>query len=135
VRRQFTTTRSRRARSGDAGDDDAGRTVSETKTIDVTPRPARAEFSCDCADLTPRASGRAPQVDVEFALTVAAKQNCTGARRFVRQSVPLNPYGMPVYATASGAATSDMTAWSRPEGHAAHQPSLRSSLARRSSGA
>jgi hypothetical protein len=94
----------------------AGRTVSETKTIDVTGKGLH-ETSFSCELRRPEAQEIAgpvpPQVDVQFELTVAAEgENASGGTvDVVRQSVPLNPYGMPVYATTSGAATSDMTAW------------------------
>ncbi len=94
----------------------AGRTLSETKTIDVTAK-GQDETSFSCELRRPEGQEVAgpvpPQVDVQFALTVAAEgENVPpGTIDISRQSVPLNPYGMPIYATASGAATSDMTAW------------------------
>ncbi len=94
----------------------AGRTLSETKTIDVTAKGLH-ELSFSCELRRPEGQEVAgpvpPQVDVQFALSVAAEgENVpAGTIDISRQSVPLNPYGMPIYATASGAATSDMTAW------------------------
>ncbi|NLS96777.1 MAG: tetratricopeptide repeat protein [Planctomycetaceae bacterium] len=93
----------------------AGRSVSETKTIDATAKGLHeASFSCELR----RPEGEQvkgtvpPQVDVEFELTVAAESSEDGTMTdVVRQTVPLKPYGMPVYATAGGSATSDMTAW------------------------
>ncbi len=98
----------------------AGRTVSETKTIDVAAKGLHeTTFSCDLR----RPEGEQirgavpPQVDVEFELTVAVEAEGAAAgpaADVVRQAVPLKPYGMPVFATASGTATSDMTAWVEP---------------------
>ncbi|MCR4415379.1 MAG: hypothetical protein NUV77_23460, partial [Thermoguttaceae bacterium] len=48
-----------------------------------------------------------PDITVTFDLAVSAGSNRDTARR----TVPLLPYGMPVYATASGTATGDATAW------------------------
>ncbi len=47
------------------------------------------------------------ELNVQFNLTVAAGN----ATDVTQASVPLRPYGMPVFATASGSATSDATAW------------------------
>ncbi len=95
----------------------AGRSVSETKTLDVTAKgPLETEFSCELR----RPEGEKvegpvpPQIDVEFELTVASEGGDAAVADVVRQSVPLVPYGLPVYQTASGAATSDMTAWVEP---------------------
>ena len=49
--------------------------------------------------------GRAAAETIDFTLTVAA----AGRQDVVRRSVPLLPYGMPVYATATGSADSDTT--------------------------
>ena len=45
-----------------------------------------------------------------FELTVTAGE----LTDVVRRTVPVEPYGMPVYATAGGSAASDMTAWVEP---------------------
>ena len=52
----------------------------------------------------------APETTAIFELLVQAGQR----KDVVRQMVPLKPYGMPVYAAASGSATSDVTAWVEP---------------------
>ena len=48
-----------------------------------------------------------PGITVQFELTVAAGE----LTETLRRAVPLLPYGMSVFATASGSATSDTTAW------------------------
>ncbi len=92
-----------------------GRTIVEKKTIDVKSkgihelvfkaslkRPAAKDDESDKKPQTAGADGT-----VAFELTVTA-----GERKDVAsQSLPLKPYGMPVYVTASGSATSDTTAW------------------------
>jgi len=63
----------------------------------------------------------APQADVVFELAVAA----AGREDVVRRRVPLRPYGTPVFAAASGSATSDTTAWVEPpEGMTFERPGL-----------
>jgi len=101
-----------------------GRTVEETKTVDVEDkgihevafqvkldRPERAEEKGEKAD---GARPAAPEVSVAFELTVAGPTGDDAADRPVdvlRRTVPLKPYGMPVFATAGGSATSDATVW------------------------
>jgi len=90
----------------------AGRSVEEKKTLDVDAkgihelafktvlrRPEKAETDAD--------DPGAADVDVVFELTVTAGDRSD----VVRRAIPLLPYGMPVFATASGSATSDTTAW------------------------
>ncbi|HQU41753.1 MAG TPA: tetratricopeptide repeat protein, partial [Pirellulales bacterium] len=57
----------------------------------------------------------------EIELTVVAGEK----RDVVRRTVPIRPYGMPVFATASGSATSDTTAFvEAPEGMTLESPRL-----------
>ena len=105
-----------------------GRTVEEKKTIDVTAKgiqelafkatlePARAgqgRPGSGRGRREARRQGARPsraEIDAEFELTVTA-----GDREdVVAAVVPLLPYGMPVFATASGSATTDTTAWVEP---------------------
>ncbi|MHB8899311.1 MAG: MG2 domain-containing protein [Thermoguttaceae bacterium] len=117
----------------------AGRTLSETKTIQVSAKGlVETSFACELRrpDAGKAAGPVPPQVDVEFVLTVAAEAERAGGdpgappapggpTDVVHQSVPVNPCGMPVYATASGTATSDMTAWvEAPKGMPMAGPSL-----------
>jgi len=90
----------------------AGRSVEEKKTLDVTGKGIKTlAFRVKPQRPEPAADEKTvPEVDATFELTVAAGDH----RDVVRQSVPLHPYGMPVYATAAGTATSDMTAWVKP---------------------
>ena len=101
----------------------AGRDVKEKKTIDVTGKgiqkltfkikPQRSQPGND--------EKAAPEVNAGFELTVAAD----GRRDVVRRSIPLNPYGMPVHATAAGTASGDAAAWVEPpKGMSPLAPSL-----------
>jgi len=61
----------------------------------------------------------------EAPLPQAGEGSRDAKRDVVRRSVPLLPYGMPVYATASGSATSDTTAWvEAPKDMVLEAPSL-----------
>ncbi|NQT40728.1 MAG: tetratricopeptide repeat protein, partial [Planctomycetes bacterium] len=90
----------------------AGRTVEEKQTLNVeskgihelvfTTKLDRPEKPKD-----DKAAAAVPEINAEFALTVSAGEKTD----VVRRSVPLKPYGMPVFATASGSGTSDTTAW------------------------
>ena len=109
----------------------AGRSVTEAKTIDVSAQGLH-EISFECELNRPKdedvQGAMPPQVEVEFELTVAAEAEGDGDGRWtdvVRQSVPLQPYGMPVFATTSGFATSDTTAWvEAPQEMSLTSPSL-----------
>ncbi len=89
----------------------AGRTVEEKQTIDVKVKGIheivfktvlnRPERPKDDQAATP------PEINVSFELAVTAG----GKQDVVRRTVPLKPHGMPVFAIASGSATSDTTAW------------------------
>jgi alpha-2-macroglobulin len=106
------------------------KTVEEHKTIDaISKGPAEATFAiavrrpkpdaakpagdkpADNAPLSPRGRGAggegASADEAAFELTVAA----AGRTDVVRRVVPIHPFGMPVYATASGSASADATVW------------------------
>ena len=102
------------------------RTTEEKKSVEVRspgvehvafkallrrPEPAGADVS----------AGLGPEIPVIFELSLSA-----GPRRDVlRRTVPLRPYGMPVFATAGGSADSDATAWvEAPKAMALQSPSL-----------
>ena len=82
------------------------RTVEEQKTVEVQAKGIRdVTFNVGT-----RGEGRGAGDTVDFVLTVAA----AGRHDVVRRSVPLLPYGLPVYATAAGVAASDTSAWVEP---------------------
>ena len=84
-----------------------GRSTEEHRALDVTARGLH-ELSFETL-LAPPADAARPgdSGQAVFELTVTA-----GPRRdHLRRAVPLQPYGMPVYATAGGTAASDTTAW------------------------
>ena len=94
-----------------------GRTVVEQKNVAVSSRGIReVTFSVGTGG-----GGRATGDAVDFMLTVAA----AGRQDVLRRSVPLLPYGLPVYATATGVAASDTTAWvEAPSGTSPVNPTL-----------
>jgi alpha-2-macroglobulin len=83
-----------------------GKTVEQKKTITVDGKGIQeVKFPVDLKG--EREEGSGEREAIAFELTVAA-----GERRDVsRRTVPLLPYGVPVYAAASGVATADATAW------------------------
>ena len=82
------------------------RTVEEQKTVEVQAKGIRdVTFNVGRG-----ARDEGPADTVDFVLTVAA----AGRHDVVRRSVPLLPYGLPVYATAAGVAASDTSAWVEP---------------------
>jgi len=87
----------------------AGRTVEENKSIDAA--KGIHEIAFKTALNRPQEpkdkNATAESGVVSFELTVSAG----GKKDIVRRTVPLVPYGMPVFATAGGSATSDTTAW------------------------
>jgi len=89
----------------------AGRTVEEKKTLDVTAKGIHEVVFNTVLNRPEKPEGEdaaaAAEIDVAFELTVTAGP----LRDVARRSIPLRPYGMPVYATAGGSATSDTTAW------------------------
>jgi hypothetical protein len=93
------------------------RTVAEAKTITVDAKGIReVTFPMDLKG--ERGEGRGEREEtkgerksVAFSLTVSA----AGQKKDVSQrTVPLLPYGVPVYAAASGVATTDTTTWVEP---------------------
>jgi len=113
----------------------AGRTIEEKKTVEVKAkgihelvfkaelkRPERPDDNKDAgspSETPPTAA--APEINVSFELAVAAGEK----QDVVRRTVPLKPHGMPVFATASGTATSDITAWvEAPQKMPLQSPSL-----------
>jgi alpha-2-macroglobulin len=101
----------------------AGRTVEEKRTLEANGKGIQNfVFKTKLQRPEPAKEERVTaDVSVGFELTVATD----GRRDIVRQSVPLKPYGEPVYATASGTATSDTTAWVEPpSGMSPTKPSL-----------
>ncbi|MFV2068769.1 MAG: tetratricopeptide repeat protein, partial [Pirellulales bacterium] len=105
-------------------------TRKETKTVDVTRKGLaeltfRVQIDRQVGELseprTDRSAGRSPDVQAVFELTVAAGE----ARHLLRQTVPIRPYGMPIFHSTSGTASSDTTAWiSLPEGMPVDRPSM-----------
>ncbi|HUT13143.1 MAG TPA: alpha-2-macroglobulin family protein [Thermoguttaceae bacterium] len=89
----------------------AGRTVEEKQTVDVKAKGIHEVVFKAVLNRPEKPEGKenaaAAEIDVAFELTVTAG----GMQDVARQSVPLRPYGMPIYATAGGSATSDTTAW------------------------
>jgi len=89
----------------------AGRTVEEKKTVDVKAKGIHEVVFKTVLNRPEKSEGKetaaAAEIDVAFELTVTAGR----LQDVVRRSIPLRPYGMPVYATAGGSATSDTTAW------------------------
>ena len=84
----------------------ARRTTEEKKTIQVDSKGIQ-ELAFKIALTTPE---RQQSTDVTFELVVAAG----GASDVVRQTVPVNPYGLPAFTAASGSAISDTTVWIEP---------------------
>ncbi|HUY34628.1 MAG TPA: tetratricopeptide repeat protein [Pirellulales bacterium] len=89
-----------------------GKTVEEKKTLDAGKGIHELSFktTLNRPDDEPEGGGDAGRPRVTFELTVAAGEQTD----VVRREVPLEAYGMPVYATAGGSATSDTTAWVEP---------------------
>jgi len=89
----------------------AGRSVEEKRTIEVKSKGIEeVSFKVALRRPEPAKDAKAAheaEVSAVFELAVSAGT----ARDVTTRSVPLVPYGMPVYATASGSATSDATAW------------------------
>ncbi|HEV3022614.1 MAG TPA: alpha-2-macroglobulin family protein, partial [Pirellulales bacterium] len=113
-----------------------GKSVEEKKTIDAGKGIHDLSFKAEFKLPLPLPAGegrgegganqkkagdpvRAPAADIE--LTVVA-----GNRRdVVKRTIPIRPYGMPVYSAASGTATSDTTAFVEPpEGMTLESPKL-----------
>jgi len=89
------------------------RTLEDKQTLKVTSKGIeRLSFPVELKlpEATGQTGAAAPQAAVVFELTVSA----AGQTDVTRRSVPLKPYGTPVFATASGSASSDTTAWVEP---------------------
>ncbi len=91
------------------------RTSEEKKTLEVKSKGMheltfKASLRRPETGKDDKAAATTAEVHAAFELTVVAGPS----RDVVRRTVPLLPYGMPVYATASGSATSDTTAWIEP---------------------
>ena len=96
-----------------------GRSVEEKKTLNVTKKGIEElAFKTQIhrpTDAKPEGKGDAkpdvadPSLDDSaiFELTVAAGETTDAVRRVI----PVHPYGVPVYVTASGSASSDNTVW------------------------
>ena len=75
------------------------RTVEEKKTLDLRPKSIqRVTFGVEA-----RSGSQRTAKTVDFTLTVGGD--------VLRRCVPLAPYGMPVYAAATGSADTDTTVW------------------------
>ena len=119
----------------------AGRRVEETKTINVTAKGLhevsfKMEFKRPEASpgREPRGTGSAKEVKphgaeadnnptdrTDFELIVRA----AGHEDLVERSVPLRPYGVPVFTAASGSSTADGTVWlEAPEGMPAESATM-----------
>ncbi|MHC4401725.1 MAG: tetratricopeptide repeat protein, partial [Planctomycetota bacterium] len=89
-----------------------GRTVEQRKTLDVEAKGIH-ELSFEASFGRPDSEDEADparlasDTTVAFELTVAAG----GSSDVVRRAVPLKPFGVPVFAAASGSAAGDTTAW------------------------
>ncbi|MGQ9575090.1 MAG: tetratricopeptide repeat protein [Thermoguttaceae bacterium] len=95
----------------------------EKKTLDVTAKGVHELAFKTGLKRTEAAKEEKPaaEMNAAFELTVTPGS----LTDLVRRSVPLLPYGMPVFATTSGSATSDTTAWVEPpEGMPFQAPSL-----------
>ncbi len=104
----------------------AGRTIEEKKTVDVKAKGIhelvfKAVLQRPAETAQEESEADSSEVNVSFELSIAAGQQ----RDVVRQTIPLKPHGMEVFATASGTATSDTTAWvAAPEKMPLQSPSL-----------
>jgi TolA-binding protein len=89
-----------------------GRSVEEKKTIDVDAKGIhelafRTQFQLPQDRKEKETAQTASETYAVFELTVVAGER----RDIVRRAIPLLPYGMPVFATVGGSATSDNTVW------------------------
>ena len=98
-----------------------GRTVAEAKTITVDAKGIReVAFPIDLKGES--GAGRGERDKIAFSLTVSA----AGQKVDVSQrTVPLLPYGVPVYGATSGVATTDTTTWvESPQNMKIERPTL-----------
>lgn len=86
----------------------AGKSVTQQKTLKVSKKGMQELVFPVTVERPQDAAGA--DLDGAFELTVTSGDVTDVSRR----SVALTPYGMPVFATASGAAQSDATAWLEP---------------------
>ena len=86
----------------------AGKTITEEKPLKVASKGMH-ELTFPISVERPESAAGA-SLDGVFELTVAAGD----ATDVTRRSVELTPFGMPVYATSSGSAQSDITSWLDP---------------------
>jgi uncharacterized protein YfaS (alpha-2-macroglobulin family)/tetratricopeptide (TPR) repeat protein len=86
----------------------AGKTVTQQKKLTVTKKGMQEIVFPVTVERPQDAAGA--DLDGSFELTVTSGEVTDVSRR----SVALTPFGMPVFATASGAAQSDATAWLDP---------------------
>ncbi len=94
----------------------AGRRIEEKKTVEVQGKGIHeVPFHLTLRRPEPGKEGEVPAdaaMKVALELIVESKgEKSTSQPDALRRSVPLLPYGVPVFATASGLATSDTTAW------------------------
>ncbi len=96
-----------------------GKSTEEKKTIDVT-ATGLSELTFPLAVRRPTADDKAEKkVDAkkednpadDSQVTIELSVSSGAERDVVRRVVPIHPYGMSVYATAGGAASSDTTVW------------------------
>ena len=119
----------------------AGRKVEETKRVEVTSKgmqevsfhvelkrpeaslrrkPQGSDTADNPSNPEANASG-SPQIDVGFELIVRAAEH----EDIVQRSIPLKPYGVPVFSAASGSSTADGTVWvEAPEGMPAESANM-----------
>ncbi len=85
-----------------------GKSSEEKKTLNVTKKGIE-EVTFKTAIRRPeeQQSSTNPEIGASFELTVTSGNETDLVRRFV----PVRPFGLPVFATAGGSASSDTTAW------------------------
>jgi uncharacterized protein YfaS (alpha-2-macroglobulin family)/TolA-binding protein len=100
-----------------------GQTQQQTKTLDAADSLASGSTTLEFPLQIRLPDGAShTDMDAEFVLTVSAGET----KQSLPHVVPIVPYGMPVFATASGTSTGDTTAWvALPEGLPARAPTLR----------
>jgi uncharacterized protein YfaS (alpha-2-macroglobulin family)/TolA-binding protein len=99
-----------------------GKSTTERKTLDVQAKGISELVFKQKLELPADAPKQgAPAIDAQFELTVAAGER----RDVIRETVPLNPYGMPVFAIAAGSSAADVTAFvDQPPGMTLEAPRL-----------
>ena len=93
----------------------AGRSVEERKTIGVE---AKGIYEVRFPTVLERPDGSDGEKAQDASARVAARFELTVSagplRNVTRRTVPIRPYGMPVFSAAGGTATTDTTAWVEP---------------------